>query len=227
VKVGLIQYFPQEMESTMFRKIIFPLVLTLVIALTACNMNEATVSPETFYTQAAETAAVAEALTAMAVTATPSTTPTLEATNTLELSLTPTNGTTTRGPWSSSTPRPGSGTACDNAQFMNVQDPPDFSTIAPETEFKVTWRFKNLGPCTWTTNYKIVFTYVSDTGKGGIFDAPSPEYFPKKVLPGEEVDISITLQAPTKKDGYQVFFQLQNNKGYYFLPEFWIIFSVE
>jgi hypothetical protein len=221
------QDLAQEMESTMFRKIIIPLMLTGVIALTACNMNEATVSPDTFYTQVAETAAVAEALTAMAVSPTPSNTPTLEITNTLEFSLTPTTDGSTKTPWSSSTPRPGTGTACDNALFMNVQDPPDFSTIAPETEFKVTWRFKNLGPCTWTTNYKIVFTYVSDTGKGGIFDAPPPANFPKKVLPGEEVDISITLQAPTKKDGYQVFFQLQNDKGFYFLPEFWIIFSVE
>ena len=127
----------------MYRKIIIPLVLTFVIALTACNMNEATVSPDAFYTQVAETAEVAEALTAMAVSATPSNTPTLTITNTLEFSLTPTTDGSTKTPWSSSTPRPpGTGTACDNALFMNVQDPPDFSTIAPETEFEVTWRFK-------------------------------------------------------------------------------------
>ncbi len=211
----------------MYRKILIPLLLTMVITVTACNMNEATISPEAFYTQAAETAAVAEALTAMAVTATPSMTPTLEATNTQEISLTPTLGTTTRAAWASSTPRPGGGTACDNATFLNVQDPPDFTTISPDTEFEVTWRFKNLGPCTWTKEYKIVFSYVSDTGKDGIFDAPSPENFPKQVLPGEEVDISITLQAPTKKDGYSVFFRLQNDKGFNFGPEFYITFSVE
>ncbi len=210
----------------MFRKIIIPLVLTLVVALTACNMKDATVSPETFYTQVAETAAVAEALTAMAVTATPSNTPTLEITNTPEITLTPTLDGGTKTPWSSSTPRPGTGTACDNALFLD-QDPPDFSIFAPEETFTATFTFKNLGPCTWTTNYKIAFTYVSDTGKNGVFDPPLPANFPEEVLPGDEIDISITLQAPTKVDGYQVFFQLQNDKGFYFLPEFWIIFSVE
>lgn len=208
-------------------KITISMIATLLL-LAACNVKEATVSPELFQTQIAQTAEVAEALTAMVVTPTSSMTPTLEVTNTLTSTptLTP-DMSVTKTPWVTNTRSSGSTTTCDVAAYMNVQTPPDFSTIPPGTEFKVTWTFKNLGPCTWTEDYRIVFSYVSDTGKDGVFTPPSPENFPETTLPGELAEISITLKAPTKADGYQVVFRLQNDKGFNFGPEFWIIFSVE
>jgi hypothetical protein len=196
-------------------------------------LNEATTSPENFYTQAAETAAVAEALTAMAASPTSSQTPTLatsltlEATNTPLISLTSTPGGPTNTPARTNTQRPPSSQACDNAQFIDNVSMPDFSVVSPGSTFVMTWKFKNLGPCTWTTDYRIVFSYVSDTGKNGVFTKPAPENFPDTTLPGEEALVSISMTAPTKVDGYQVVFRLQNDKGFFFGPEFWVIFSVE
>jgi len=169
----------------------------------------------------------------MAVSPTPSKTPTLEVTlipeasNTPLVTLTDTPGgpTNTRAP--TNTQRSGESTACDNALFIDNVSMPDFSTVQPGKTFKMTWRFKNLGPCTWTEDYRIIFSYVSDTGKNGIFDPPSPTHFPDTTLPGELADISIMITAPTEEDGYQVVFRLQNDKGYNFGPEFWVIFSVE
>lgn len=210
----------------MFRKLITLFLLTTSLLLTACGSKDATISPEAFYTQSAQTAEVAEALTAMAGSPTPSITPTLEITKTPEVSLTPTGGATSTH-WPTGTSRPPSGSPCDNALYLNVQTPPDFSTIPAGSTFTVSWRFRNLGPCEWNTDYHIVFSYVSDTGKDGVFKPPAPENFPETTLPTEDVDISIILTAPTKADGYQVVFRLQNDKGFFFGPEFWIIFSVE
>src|SRR5512137_2630085 len=125
------------MESSMYRKHILILTISVLLILTSCNAKEATISPESFKTQAAQTAEVAEALTAMAVSPTPSNTPTLEATNTSLLSPTPTGATLTRTPQVTNTPHASSGTACDNALYLNVQTPPDFSEIAAGSTFLV------------------------------------------------------------------------------------------
>jgi len=209
------------------------LVLLLALLLPACNLNEATTTPENVYTQAAQTAEVAQALTAMSVSPTPSITPTLEEsltiepTNTLLITLTDTPGGPTNTPANTNTPRPAESTACDNALFVEDINYPDYSEIAPGASFVKTWRFKNLGPCTWTEDYRIVFSYVSDTGKDGIFDPPPPAHFPDSTAPGEFLDVSIGLEAPTDADGYIVVFRLQNDKGFFFGPEFWVIFVVK
>lgn len=213
--------------------IISVLAALLMLLLSSCNVQEATLSPENFYTQAAETAAVAEALTAMAFSPTPTMTPTLaisltpEASNTPLMTLTYTPGGPTDTPKPTNTQKPPSSQACDNALFIDNVTMPDFSEVPPGLTFEMTWRFKNLGPCTWTTDYRIIFSYVSDTGKDGVFQIPAPKNFPENIAPGELADISITLKAPTKADGYQVVFRLQNDKGFNFGPEFWLIFTVE
>jgi Ig-like domain from next to BRCA1 gene len=218
----------------MSRRYPFFCVLTalLMLVLPSCNVKEAATNPENFYTQAAETAAVAEALTSVAVSPTPSETPTqtisttLEASNTPLLTLTSTPGGPTDTPKPTNTQKPAQSQACDNAQFIDNITMPDFSDVPAGQTFKMTWRFKNLGPCTWTTDYRILFSYVSDTGKNGVFNPPAPANFPDNTAPGELADISITMTAPTKVDGYQVVFRLQNDKGFNFGPEFWLIFKV-
>jgi hypothetical protein len=223
-----------EMENRMTRtyKLIWVLITLLTLLLSACNLNEATPNPDSFYTQAAETMVVAQALTALVGSPTPTETPTAstnltpEATNTPLITESTTPGATTI-PIKTNTPRPAQSQACDNALFIDDITYPDYSEIPAGAIFLKTWRFKNLGPCTWTTEYKIVFSYVSDTGKDGIFTPPAPANFPSTVLPGEEVDLSIHLRAPTKADGYIVVFRLQNDKGYFFGAEFWTTFVVK
>lgn len=214
-------------------KLIWVLTALLLLVLSSCNLNETTASPETFYTQAAETMVVAQALTAMAVSPTPSESPILAASPSMEASNTPlitntfTPGAATNTPIPLNTLQPTQSGVCDNATFIKDVTYTDYSEVVAGSTFVKTWRFKNLGPCTWTPNYRVVFSYVSDTGKNGIFTPPVPANFPETVLPGEEVDISITLTAPTKADGYIVVFRLQNDKGFNFGAEFWSIFVVK
>jgi hypothetical protein len=138
----------------------------------------------------------------------------LQATNTPLITTTPLPGTPSATPFKISTPEGTRSAACDNANFVNDVTIPDGTEVLADSTFIKTWRFKNLGPCTWTTSYRLVFSYVSDTGKNGVFTPPDPVDFPNSVLPGEVMDISITLTAPTEAETYQVVFVLQNDKGY-------------
>src|SRR5512137_2929259 len=210
----------------------------LILVLSACG-GQPTTSPDAFYTQAAETMEVARTQTALAVTNTPAgeptsfEPPTLEPTNTPLITSTFTPGAATNTPLKLNTPVSTKGGVCDNASFIDDVTIPDGSEVLAGSTFVKTWRFKNLGPCTWTTSYKLVYSYVSDTGKNGIFTPPGPVAFPENVVPGEEIDLSVTLTAPTKADAYQAVFVLQNDKGYS-IPitnmntyEFYVLFIVK
>lgn len=215
---------------------LLPAVLVLLVS--ACGAQPTT-SPDVFYTQAAETMVIARTQTALSASNTPTETQALAATSTPEATNTPlltstfTPGAATNTPFAFNTPQPTRSGVCDNANFVADVTIPDGQEVLAGSTFVKTWRFKNLGPCTWTTSYHVVFSYVSDTGKNGIFTPPGPVAFPKTVVPGEEVDLSVTLTAPTKADGYQVVFVIQNDKGYN-IPiintntyEFYVLFVVK
>jgi len=222
----------KEEPMSRLPKIIFPSAFLLLFLLASCNLGASQPDPNLFYTQAAETLIVAQTVTALAASPTPEATPTPqdtpipEPTNTPLITNTFTPGAATNTPLPINTPVPTQMASCDNALFVKDVTVPDFSEIPAGTTFVKTWRFKNLGPCTWTTSYKVVFSYVTDTGKNGVFTPPGPTNFPEEVLPGEEVDLSVTMTAPTKPEGYGVVFRLQNDKGVFFGPEFWVIFRV-
>ena len=46
---------------------------------------------------------------------------------------------------------------CDHIQFVSDLTAPDGATFAPGTAFTKTWRLKNIGTCTWTTAYHLVW----------------------------------------------------------------------
>ncbi|NWF62692.1 MAG: hypothetical protein HXY38_00125 [Chloroflexi bacterium] len=96
--------------------------------------------------------------------------------------------------------------ACDRAQFISDVTVPDGTTFAPGATFNKTWRLKNVGTCTWT-NYSIIF----DTGEkmGG----PDTALIPATVAPGQTVDITLPLTAPTTSGTYRGYWKLKNNTG--------------
>jgi hypothetical protein len=214
------------------------ILAVLTIILTACGGNSSeTSTPDAnlVYTQMWETVQVAQTQTALlnpSPTNTLQITLTSEPTNTPLISNTP-SGTQQSGP--TSTPRAtrnsgGTQPSCDNAQFVDDVTIPDGHVVTAGAPFVKTWRFKNLGPCPWTTGYHLVFSYMSDTGIGRI-TPPAPVAFPNAVQPGEMMDISVTITAPTQKDAYTMWFVLRNDKGFN-IPlstntyEFWLSFNV-
>jgi hypothetical protein len=225
----------------MFRnaKLTWSIMAFILLGLAACGGGTPTTDPSLAYTQIWKTVSEAQTQTALAVSPTPSVTdtpvssPTPQASNTPLITNTLLPGVPTATPIKVSTLAGTQSAACDNANFVGDVTIPDGTEIPAGTSFVKTWRFKNLGPCTWTTSYHLVYSYVSDTGKNGVFSPPPAVPFPNQVLPGEEVEISVTLTAPTTPAIYQVVFVLQNDKGFsipmvnYSTYEFYVNFVVK
>ena len=98
-------------------------------------------------------------------------------------------------------------TACDAALFVADVTVPDGSAFSPNAAFTKTWRLKNVGSCTWTTSYKLV--YVSGNQMGG----PSELALPGSVAPNSLLDLSINLTAPVPPGTYRGYWQLKNASG--------------
>ncbi len=112
------------------------------------------------------------------------------------------------------TPAPGTPTStpipaptCDRALFMADVTVPDGTVFMPGTAFTKTWRLKNVGTCTWTTSYALVF----DTGEQ--MSGPSSVAMPKTVVPGATVDVSVNLTAPNAAGTYRGYWKFQNANG--------------
>ena len=93
---------------------------------------------------------------------------------------------------------------CDWAQFVIDVTIPDGTNFQPGTSFQKTWRLKNIGTCTWTSSYALVFDSGEQMG------APSSINFPHSVAPGQTVDLSVTLTAPSSSGHYFSYWKLRN-----------------
>jgi hypothetical protein len=102
-------------------------------------------------------------------------------------------------------PPPATATSnCDNAQFIADVTIPDGTTIAAGDHFAKTWRLKNIGTCSWTPSYAVVF--FSGDQMGG----PSAQALAGNVNPGQTVDLSVNLTAPSSNGNYTGYWKLRN-----------------
>jgi len=81
---------------------------------------------------------------------------------------------------------------------------PDDTQMAPGEVFTKIWRVVNVGTCTWSPQYKIVFF------SGELMAAPKSLPLNTTVSPNQSVDISVDMVAPTKTGTYQGNWKLQN-----------------
>lgn len=102
---------------------------------------------------------------------------------------------------------PAHAATCDWAQFIADVTVPDGTSYGPGTAFRKTWRLKNIGSCTWTTSYALVF----DSGEK--MGAPSAVNFPSSVAPGQTVDLSVDMTAPSSAGHYFSYWKLRNASG--------------
>ena len=114
------------------------------------------------------------------------------------------------------TPTPGPGTptstpitpaSCDRSQFIADVTVPDGTLFVPGAAFTKTWRLKNVGTCTWTTSYKLIFDTGSQMG------GPSSVNLPGNVAPGQTVDLTISLTAPNAGGSYRGYWKFKNANG--------------
>jgi len=116
----------------------------------------------------------------------------------------PTATPTSTAPTPTSTVAPSS---CDKAQFISDVTVPDGTSFTPGQTFNKTWRLKNVGSCTWSTNYQLVF--YSGEKMGG----PDALTFPKSVAPGQTVDLTVSLTAPNTAGSYRGYWMFKNAGG--------------
>jgi hypothetical protein len=194
-------------------------VSILVLAMLACNLQSA--GPGT--NPGAAATAVAQTVTALvqlpvpgnSATDTPVPATAIPATDT---SIPPTTATPTNTPIAASTQ------VCDNAQFIS-ETIPDGTIENPGAAFTKTWRLMNIGACTWSTSYNVVFV------NGNAMSAPSAVPLTGNVAPGQEVDVAVNMQAPTTAGNYTGTWTLRNASGVLFglgatNGPFWIKISV-
>lgn len=101
-------------------------------------------------------------------------------------------------------------TCTDRAQFVTDVTVPDGTRFDPGATFKKTWRLKNIGTCTWTTSYSLVF----DTGER--MGASASITFPSSVASGQTVDLTVDMTAPSNAGHYIGYWKFKNAGGVLF-----------
>lgn len=99
-------------------------------------------------------------------------------------------------------------TACtDKAKFVkDVTYPDNTQVLGGETFIKI-WRIKNVGTCTWTKDYDLVYY------RGYKMGSTSPKALLQSVAPGETIDLKVTFTAPVSAGTYRSEWRLQNAAG--------------
>jgi len=213
------------------RYVVLIVLLLTVLASSACNMPRRDVTPtETgvaiLYTAAAQTVAAQLTQVNQPPVTPAGNTPVATAipTSTLAPSETapiPTVAPPTATPQPTNTPVP-----CDLVKFVKDVTYPDNTEVAPGETFVKTWRLQNVGTCTWTTGYSLVFT------GGDAMGAPAAISLSGNVAPGQTVDVSVTLTAPDSSGTYRDDFMLRNANNVIFGLEdgakpFWVQIKVK
>lgn len=109
--------------------------------------------------------------------------------------------TNTKAPTVTATPA-----LCNAAQFVRDLTVVDDSEIPANTNFVKVWMVRNVGTCTWTKDYEVIFDSGDKMGGSAIT-------FPKKVAPGETVELAIAMKAPSDKGKYKGNWMLKSDKG--------------
>ncbi|HSA99794.1 MAG TPA: NBR1-Ig-like domain-containing protein, partial [Anaerolineales bacterium] len=127
---------------------------------------------------------------------------------------------------SQSVPKALAATYCDQAQFVSDLTAPDGSSFASGAAFTKTWRLMNIGTCTWSTSYNLVWA------GGDALGAPASVKLPADVPPGQMVDLSVNLTAPAASGHYKALFKISNASGAQFgigdsaADPFWVDINV-
>ncbi len=99
---------------------------------------------------------------------------------------------------------------CDKGAFVGDVTIPDGTVVAPGQAFTKTWRVRNIGSCTWTTSYALVFVMGNAFGAAPVINLP-PTVAP--VAPGQTADFSINMVAPTVPGHYRSYWRFRNASG--------------
>jgi hypothetical protein len=96
---------------------------------------------------------------------------------------------------------------CNQAQFVDDLSIPDGANLQIGSAFTKTWRLKNVGTCTWTSSYQLVFDH------GDAMGGPAAQALTGAVAPDQTIDISVNLVAPVVAGTYKGFWKIRDQNG--------------
>jgi len=183
----------------MYKKSFWVIVLMLTVVLSACNFPLAFDDPAEVENAVAETVAAYEAeeevlvpTLALLPTSTPMPIVTTEPVETEESEVTQEPEATK--------------VLCNSAQFIN-ETVPDDTKYTPGAAFDKGWTLRNVGYCTWSTDYKLAFQ------SGEKMSGPDAKAIGVEVAPNGEVEIVLSLTAPSVVGTYRGYWVLQTADG--------------
>jgi len=101
--------------------------------------------------------------------------------------------------------------SCTNiAEFEKHLSISDGSVLTSNNLYAKVWRVKNIGTCTWTTDYKLVFI----NGDQNLNQTDIP--LPKEVPPGETVELKVNFATPEEGNTYIANWMLASETGLIF-----------
>lgn len=96
---------------------------------------------------------------------------------------------------------------CNMAEFIKDLSLADGASVSSGEAITKGWRLKNVGSCTWTTDYDLVFV------EGKSMGAATRIGLTETVKPGETIDLYVLMEAPTTVGTYQGFWMLEDANG--------------
>ena len=109
--------------------------------------------------------------------------------------------------------------SCDGLAFVSDVTVPDNTTMTPGQQFTKTWRVRNNGTCPWEAGFN--FNFTSGEAMGG-----SSVSLASDVQPGNEVDISVPMTAPSTAGTYRGNWRMTNASGTFFGDEVYVLIIV-
>ncbi|MCJ7575497.1 MAG: carboxypeptidase regulatory-like domain-containing protein [Dehalococcoidia bacterium] len=106
--------------------------------------------------------------------------------------------------------------AQDDAKFVVDVTIPDGTEVEPNKQFIKTWRLRNAGATTWTTDYKLVFE------GGDLMGAPQYVNLDTAVPPNATIDISVPMTAPLSGGAKKGYWRMENAAGLRFGDVVWV-----
>jgi hypothetical protein len=88
------------------------------------------------------------------------------------------------------------------ARFVAHITIPDHTILQPNTNFIKTWRFRNDSDASWTPNCRLIFIGKQKGGDDQMCGPDQGVVVNREVRPGDEIDVSVALRAPSKSGRY-------------------------
>ncbi len=190
------------------KKSVFVILLMVAAALSACNFPLAFEDPTEVENTVAETVAAYEAQAEVVI-------PTLE----MFPTSTPMPTMTTEPVVEETAEAEATNVPCNSAIAWDLTIP-DNTKFSPGATFDKGWTFRNVGTCTWSSEYQIAFE------DGDQMNGPDAKEIGEEVAPNGEVEVVVSLTAPSSAGTYRGNWVLQNADGFDIGP-IWVKIIVE